>query len=230
MSFTYLLINIFIIAVPLWYTFDERTVYYRRLPALGFSIAVVSGIYLIWDIFVTARGEWSFNGRYLTGVQVFNLPLEEVLFFVTVPYSCLFIYEVVLYATRSSSFKLPNLVIGTAVVVLLAAGVLFHDHGYTSKALTSCGLFLITALLLDRPLLDSKQYWGWLAICYVPFLIVNWVLTALPVVEYNPRAIFGVRIFSIPVEDFFYNYSMLSFYILFYRMRNKSRTDPTVRS
>jgi lycopene cyclase domain-containing protein len=42
------------------------------------------------------------------------------------------------------------------------------------------------------------------------------------VVQYNPATIFGLRVFTIPVEDFFYNYAMLSFYLLFYRMRRKS--------
>ena len=219
MSFTYLLINIFIIAVPLWYTRDERTDYYRRLPAVGFSIAIVSGAYLIWDIFVTARGEWSFNRRYLTGVQVFNLPLEEVLFFITVPYSCLFIYEVVLYATESKTFRLPKAAVVAAIALLLAASILVQDQGYSSKTLASCALFLLAALLIDRPLLSSPQYWGWLAICYIPFLIVNSVLTALPVVEYDAAAILGFRVFTIPIEDFFYNFSMLSFYLLTYRMR-----------
>ncbi len=51
----------------------------------------------------------------------------------------------------------------------------------------------------------------------MPFLLINTVLTALPVVEYNPEAIFGFRVFTIPIEDFFYNYAMLSFYLLFYR-------------
>lgn len=221
MSLTYLLINLFIIAIPLWYTVDNRTVYYRRLPAVGLAIAVVSTWYLIWDIIVTGQGEWNFNRRYLTGVQLLNLPIEEVLFFITVPYSCLFIYEVLLYATKSSTFKLPNPIVGAAIVVFLAASATFHRQGYTSKAMASCGFFLLAASALDRSLLNSKQYWAWLAICYIPFLIVNSVLTALPVVEYHPRAIFGVRIFSIPLEDFFYNYSMLSFYLLFYRRGRK---------
>lgn len=221
MSFVYLALNIAIIAVPLWYTPDKRTAYYRRLPALGFSIGLVSSGYLVWDMWVTARGEWSFNSHYLTGVKVFNLPLEEVLFFITVPYACLFIYEVILYETQSGNFKLPGSVLVSAIVLSLTASVAFHDQGYTSKAFASCGFFLIAASLLDRPLLESKQYWGWLAICYIPFLLVNSILTALPVVEYNPGAIFGLRVFTIPAEDFFYNYAMLSFYLLFYRMRRR---------
>jgi lycopene cyclase domain-containing protein len=221
MPLTYLLLNLCIIAVPLWYTFDERTAYYRRLPALGLSIAVVSTCYLVWDVVVTAGGEWSFNSRYLTGVQILNIPLEEVLFFITVPYSCLLLYEVVLYATKSGSFKLPVIVVIASIIALLAASLAVYSQGYTAKALASCGFFLTIALLFDRPLIESKQYWIWLAICYVPFLIFNTVLTALPVVEYNSKAIWGLRVGTIPLEDFFYNYAMLSFYLLFYRIGKK---------
>jgi lycopene cyclase domain-containing protein len=221
MSLTYLVLNFCIIAVPVWYTPDKRTAYYRRLPALGFSIAVVSTCYLLWDILVTARGEWSFNGKYLTGVQILKIPLEEVLFFITVPYSCLFIYEVVLYAMTSSKFRLPAGVVIALILALLVASLAFYPQGYTAKALASCGFFLMVALLLDRPLLESKQYWIWLLICYVPFLIINTVLTALPVVEYNSKAIWGLRVGTIPLEDFFYNFAMLSFYLLIYRIGKK---------
>lgn len=222
------MLNLCIIAVPVWYTPDKRTAYYRRLPALGFSIAVVSTCYLLWDILVTARGEWSFNGKYLTGVQILNIPLEEVLFFITVPYSCLFIYEVVLYATKSSKFRLPASVISALILALLGSSLAFYPQGYTAKALASCGFFLMIALLLDRPLLESKQYWIWLAICYVPFLIINTVLTALPVVEYNSKAIWGFRVGTIPLEDFFYNYAMLSFYLLVYRIAKNSFNKPSM--
>ena len=221
MSLTYLLLNLFIIAVPAWYTPDKRTAYYRRLPALGFSIAVVSTCYLLWDILVTARGEWSFNSKYLTGVQILNIPLEEVLFFITVPYSCLFIYEVVLYATKSSEFRLPASITFAVILALIAASFAFYLQGYTAKALASCAFFLVIAFLFDRPLIESKQYWLWLAICYVPFLIINTVLTALPVVEYHSKAIWGLRVGTIPLEDFFYNYAMLSFYLLVYRIGKK---------
>ena len=221
MALTYLALNLFIIAVPLWYTPDKRTAYYRHLPAVGLSIAVVSTCYLVWDILVTARGEWSFNSRYLTGVRIFNIPLEEVLFFITVPYSCLFIYEVVLYATKSSSFRLPVSVIIASILGLWAASLAVYAQGYTAKALASCAFFLTVALLLDRPIIKGKQYWIWLAVCYVPFLIINTVLTALPVVEYSNKAIWGLRVGTIPVEDFFYNYAMLSFYLLVYRIGKK---------
>ena len=229
MSFTYLLLNILIIAIPLGLTFDKRIAYYRRLPAIVFSIAVVSSFFLVWDGIVTARGEWSFNVKYLTGLQLLNIPLEEILFFITVPFSCLFIYEVVLYTTKSCDIKLPaRAVIGAIIillVILLVASLALRHQGYTSKALASCGFFLVAAWVFDRSLLNSKQYWLWLGVCYIPFLLFNSVLTALPVVQYNPSAIFGVRVFTIPIEDFLYNFAMLSFYVFLYRMRRKPLAD-----
>jgi lycopene cyclase domain-containing protein len=172
---------------------------------------------------VTARGEWSFNPRYVSGIRVVNLPLEEILFFITVPYSCLFIYEALVATRNKLQFHLPVAAVATAIVILAAGSFFYLSQGYTSKALASCALFLLVALRVDRPLLESGRYWIWIGICLIPFVIVNTVLTALPVVQYNPTAIWGPRFITIPLEDFFYNYSLLSFYLLVYRRAKRKR-------
>lgn len=54
------------------------------------------------------------------------------------------------------------------------------------------------------------------------FITFNMVLTAIPVVRYGPEHIWGGdglfngRFFTIPLEDFFYNFSMLTWYLLAY--------------
>jgi len=55
-----------------------------------------------------------------------------------------------------------------------------------------------------------------MAFSFIPFLIVNYALTSLPVVLYNPASVWGFRILTIPIEDFFYSFSMISFYIIVY--------------
>lgn len=225
MSLTYLWINVAIILGPLCLTPFHRLAYSRNFRALGTAIIVVGGLYIGWDMAATARGEWSFNPRYVSGIKVINLPLEEILFFLTVPYSCLFIYEAILATSRKVVLRVPLGVV-VAVIATLAAGSIFYfNQGYTSKALGSCAVFLLLALRLDHPLLQSREYWIWIAICLVPFLIVNTILTALPVVQYNPTAIWGPRFITIPLEDFFYNYSLLSFYLLVYRRAKKKGTS-----
>jgi len=216
MRYTYLITDCLILLVPLLFSFDARIRFYRCWPALGLSMIVVGLPYLVWDVLVTYSGEWSFNPHYVTGVDVFNLPLEEVLFFVTVPYSCIFIYESVAYYTENRSLRIPWVLIVAVALVLLAVASVFGHQGYTMKAFVSCAVFFACALLFRPEFIMSTRYWAWLGICYIPFLVVNTLLTALPVVEYNPRGILGPRIGTIPVEDLFYNFAMLSFYGLFY--------------
>ena len=81
----------------------------------------------------------------------------------------------------------------------------------------SCSAFLLAALLVDPALIASRHFWLYLAITYLPFMLANGILTALPVVIYNPRAIWGIRVTTIPLEDFFYSFSMLAFEALVYR-------------
>jgi lycopene cyclase domain-containing protein len=50
----------------------------------------------------------------------------------------------------------------------------------------------------------------------VAFAIVDGVFTALPTIWYNPKAITGLRIGPIPLEDFFYNLSFLGLTLCFY--------------
>lgn len=56
-----------------------------------------------------------------------------------------------------------------------------------------------------------------MAVCYIPFGIFNGILTGIPVVEYNPQAILGWRLGTIPAEDFIYNFSYLGFVVLAYK-------------
>jgi lycopene cyclase domain-containing protein len=163
MSFTYLLINLGIIAGPLWLSRDRQIAYYRNFPALAVATIIVSALYIVWDLFATAQGDWSFNPRFVTGINFKNLPVEEICFFVTVPYACLFIYEVVVRSARETRLGLPTAALWAVVGALLGGAWLFAGQSYTAKALSSCALFLGFALWLDRHLLNSRKRYQRLA-------------------------------------------------------------------
>ena len=63
----------------------------RLLPALlpGFVLGVG------WDLYAIHRHQWSFDRRYLLGVSVAGLPLEEALFFVVIPVCAVLTLEAV---------------------------------------------------------------------------------------------------------------------------------------
>jgi lycopene cyclase domain-containing protein len=56
-----------------------------------------------------------------------------------------------------------------------------------------------------------------------PFLIVNGMLTALPVVEYNDAHTLGIRVFTIPLEDFFYFFLLLIMNLTIYEYMKKQQ-------
>ena len=93
----YLIIDLVIILFPLILSFKWKFQYYKYWKPLFGSIFVVGLIYIVWDAIVTYRGDWSFNYQYLQGTSFLGLPIEEILFFIVVPYSCIFIYENLLY-------------------------------------------------------------------------------------------------------------------------------------
>jgi lycopene cyclase domain-containing protein len=61
-------------------------------------------------------------------------------------------------------------------------------------------------------------------IALIPFLIVNGLLTSLPVVLYNNTENLGIRIYSIPVEDVIYGYVLLLGTIVIMQQANKAKT------
>lgn len=58
---------------------------YRRLPIAAAAIAPVAVVFIAWDYLAAHTGWWSFNERYVVGISVGILPLEELLFFLVVP-------------------------------------------------------------------------------------------------------------------------------------------------
>lgn len=213
----YLFLNILIISIPLALSFESRVHYVRKWPAVFFSIITVGTFYILWDIGATAWGHWSFNPKFVGSARVFGLPVEEILFFGTTPFSCIFIYEVLEYFYNDKKIFIPkNIFFGIGLGFLMSA-VVFFPQGYTFLVLVSVAAFFCIAAVLFLNILWSRNFWLYLMICYIPFLIFNGILTGLPVVRYHPEAIWGFRVFSIPLEDFFYNFSYLGFSLLAYK-------------
>jgi lycopene cyclase domain-containing protein len=223
----YLILDILILIFPLLFSFKWVFPYYKNYKPLFATILIVGGTYILWDILVTSRGDWWFNHEYLIdlGFTIGGIPLEEALFFIVVPYSCIFIYENLQYFFPDKKIRFSKYFYYFIAVILFISGVIFYHQEYTILALFSVGVFFIVATTWFPDLLQSRNYWMYILISFGAFIIFNYLLTSIPVVLYNPNAIWGGtvdqvwygRFITIPFEDFFYNFSMLSFYLLVYR-------------
>ncbi|KXK26925.1 MAG: hypothetical protein TR69_WS6001000949 [candidate division WS6 bacterium OLB20] len=228
MEYTYLLINLAILAGPLLLSFDPRVRYYRRWPAVFAAILTVSSAMVFWDIHATAAGHWFFSDAHTIGIRFAGLPLEELLFFVTVPFACLFTWEVVQFYLKKDELLRGMLPLWRiAGIAFMLAGFAAGSRQYTAWVLFLCG-GLITILTIFKPeVLIRRSSLIWIGVTAMLFLLFNTVLTAVPVVTYGEDMVSGIRIGTIPLEDSFYNLFMLLAYLTLYlRFRRAPAGNP----
>lgn len=83
-----------VVTLPLELVLGARV--YRRVRVLLVALVPVVLVFSIWDIIGIARGHWSYNPRFVTGLRLpFSMPLEELVFFVVIPVCGLLTYEAV---------------------------------------------------------------------------------------------------------------------------------------
>ena len=219
-QYTYLLINFFSILIPFVFSFEKRIFFIKKFKALFPAILITGAFFIIWDHFMTVWNVWGFNREYLIGSYIWKLPVEEWLFFFTIPYSCVFIYESLNFLVKNDRLSKYSKNISSTLAVILIIVVLFNTGKlYTAIKLTLT-VFMLVYVLIENFDFMGKFYRAYL-VSLIPFFIVNGMLTALPVVTYNDSENLGIRLGTIPIEDIVYTLLLLLMNICLYEYFKK---------
>jgi lycopene cyclase domain-containing protein len=194
-------------------SFDRRVAFYRNYRYLFPAILCMMLVFVPWDMAFVAAKIWGFDARYVSGVAIGNLPIEEWLFFPVVSYACLFIYECLGYYVSRNPLERWHRPILVGIAILGLALALTHlPRLYTSLKVGTASVAILGVLYLLRPSYLARFLLTYL-VSWVPFLLMNGILTGAfidgQVVWYAPAHILGLRIGTIPVEDAYYNLMML---------------------
>ena len=181
-------------------------------------------LFVPWDIWFTKKGVWWFSDNYTSGFKILSLPIEEWLFFIIVPYACVFIYEVLNYYIKKDLLALiARPFLASVSAVLLLFSIFYLTNYYTSITFILTGFACILLAVLNPKWIGRfllAYFVSWL-----PFLLINGALTGSftksPVVNYNPEEIIGFRIGTIPIEDSVYNLLMLLIVISVYEKQKQ---------
>ena len=233
MHYLYLLLNLGSVSIPFLFSFHPKLKFYKYWKALAFGVFISMLLFIPWDIFFTKHHIWSFNPNYLLNVELLWLPIEEWLFFICIPYACVFTHFALLY--YFPGLKLSDALSKTIGYLLIALFVVTsiynHDKWYTFVNFL-VATFVTTLVLITNPRL-LKTYLLTFLVMLVPFFIVNGILTGScienEVVWYNNNENLNMRLFTIPVEDVAYAFSLilLNLYIVKY-FDNKILKTPTL--
>lgn len=224
----YLWINILSISVPFIATFDKRLKFHHQWKYLFPAMVATMVVFIPWDVFKTEAGVWGFNATYLLDIYFINLPLEEWLFFIAIPYACLFTYHAFEYLIKKDYLgKYSNAITATLIAALLIVAAANPERTYTFVTFLVTAVFLTLHLFVFKVKYLGRFYFTYIVVL-IPFFIVNGALTGSftpePVVWYDDTRNLGIRLFTIPIEDAVYGLLLLLMNTTIYEwLRERSR-------
>ena len=212
MTQLYFYILLFSVAVPLLYTLFFKD-FIKHWKYFTISTVLVAVFFLILDFYFTAIGVWSFNYDYCLGIELLGMPLEEWLFFLIIPFCSLFIHYCAITVNPNFKFnkKASFYLTITLIVLVFTVAITNSTKYYTAVNFFVLAMVLSLGLLFFRTYL--QEFYASFIVILIPFFIVNGILTGsfieTPIVSYNNLENLGIRLFTIPVEDIGYAFSML---------------------
>jgi len=210
--YTYFLINVGCLLIPFIASFYPKRSFYKVWKPFFLANLVIAILFLIWDYFFTKYGIWGFTPEYLTGIYIANLPIEEILFFICIPYACIFTYYILKFLViRNPISKIQKSITVGMVIFSLFTGIIAVGRWYTSLTAFLTAGYLLFLLIRKK---DLAYYYLTYVFVLPFFFLSNGLLTGSfldkPIVWYNDLENLGIRIFTIPVEDIFYGFLLVS--------------------
>ncbi len=244
-EYTYLFVDLGCFLIPFIASFHPKLQFHRNFfPHLLLALSGTMLLFIPWDVLFTHWKIWAFSEKYTLGIPILNLPLEEWLFFVCIPFACVFTYECMKYFFP----KLSMLKGGRSLAIVVALVFLLIAFTHINQAYTFSAHLLCALLLLYHALKNSKwllTFFVMYIIVFPAFIISNGILTGLNFWQYdliltNPSVIsdqivwydnaenLGVRIFSVPMDDVSYGMLMLLLNVTIYEysLRKFGKQNP----
>lgn len=205
-SYAWILLLSFI--APFALSFDRKVAFHKSWGRLFVGIAINATLFILWDGWFVRTNVWGFSPEHVWDIRWNDLPLEEWLFFIVIPYCSIFIYACLKAYITTPPFGNQKHHITLFFLIATFFLALFNS----TQAYTFYNCLIASVLLSIHYLFLRREWMGYFWLAYfvhlIPFLIINGILTGMvtdkPVVWYNNNENIGVRLFTIPIEDTVY--------------------------
>jgi lycopene cyclase domain-containing protein len=95
---------------------------------------------------------------------------------------------------------------------------------YTILVIAGSLIVVVLDFLLGTKILRQRLFWVFWVVVTALMVVVNGYLTWRPIVIYNEAKMLGVRLFTIPLEDFFFGFSLIGLNLIIWEYFNRKES------
>ena len=204
MTYTFLILNLFLVLIPFALKFDRNVVNVDKLKSIILPSLIVTFVFSEVAVFLTGLKAWNFNTAYLIGASYRGLPLEEYIFLFAFSFAGLGVYNYLnaKFPTndlQKYSLTLSNLMMGICIAFLFFG----YTKWYTAITFAFLLLLFFGVEYINKLRFMYRFYRAFVAIL-IPFYFVYAIICNLPIVTYDTAQNVRFSLFKIPFENYFF--------------------------
>ena len=179
----YLWLNLGSFIIPFLFSFHPRLRFYKKWKSFTIGILVMMFFFVPWDILFTQNKFWGFNDTYITGYKFLELPIEEWLFFICIPYACIFTHYSLLelFPKMYFSKRIVSILHVTLISVFVITLWYHNDKWYT--LINFCYAALLLGIIYNYKPNILRYFFPSYLVILIPFFLVNGILTGTGIEE-----------------------------------------------
>ena len=218
MNYTYLLINLGLLLIPVILFSNRQLNFSGNSKFIILAVLINVFVFSVPTEYLMRLKVIVYNPPYLSGMTLWDLPIEELLLSLLLPLCGIAIYQFLNLRfpdnTRDKySLAFSNIVLGICIAMLFFG----HKKLYTLLTFSMLLVFILYIEYFNKLRFMYKFYRAYL-VCLIPFYIVYSILTTIPVIQYNSEETLKFNLGHIPFENHFYFMGMMLLSVYFYEL------------
>lgn len=209
MNYTYLLIDLGLLLFSIFLFSIKQLNFAKNSKFIILAVLINLFAFSVPTEFLTQLKVIVFNPPYLTGLTLWELPVEELLISLVLPLSGLAIYLYLNVRFPDNTYEKYSLAVSNIMLGICIAMIYFgHQKLYTLFTFAILLVFIVYIEYVNRIRFMYRFYRAFL-VSLILFYLVFETLTSIPVLQYNAKETLDFNVFHLPFESQFYFMGML---------------------
>jgi lycopene cyclase domain-containing protein len=218
MNYTYLIADLLLLLVPVALFSIKNTGFAKNSKFIILAVLINVFAFSVPTEFLTQLKVIVYQPQLLSGMTLWELPIEELLLSLILPLTGIAIYDYLnaRYPDNTPekySLAVSNIMLGICIAMLYFG----HQKLYTVFTFAILLVFLVYIEFVNKIRFMYRFYRAYL-VSLIPFLLVYSFLCGKSVVQYNVAETLDFNILRIPFEAHFYYMAMLLLSIFLYEV------------